>query len=92
MLVVTRIGRCLAVHACSGLFVLTRVRRCGRTFSKMGRRCGQQATMIPALICAIAHIKQVPMFQVTSLPWYWIRDRARIRRAPMMMVLAGCQQ
>ena len=46
--------------------VLRRISLCGRNMSKRGRNRGQQVTMIPVLIRAIAHINVVARLYVTS--------------------------
>lgn len=46
--------------------VVVRMSRFGINISNAGRKCGQQATIIPELIWAMAHNKLVPSPYVTS--------------------------
>ncbi|CBX93280.1 predicted protein [Plenodomus lingam JN3] len=66
ILVVTKIGGCSKVR--SDPWMLSRVSQLGKTCSKKGRKCGQQATMIPVLIWATDHINEVPILNVQSVP------------------------
>lgn len=49
-----------------GIWVLRRISPCGRNMSNRGRNSGQQVTIIPVLMRAIAHIKVVARSYVTS--------------------------